>query len=174
MRGGRLGGTEPQGGVSADKPLAPATVVEVDRKTTKDGVVSLGQMPVALGTDLIGKHVTLRFDGILMYVIHTGLLVKTLATPIPHQRRAKPIGARVATTPLPPPPAQPRRAVRRVGADGTFVVARHKLRPGIAHAGKTVTVVIEETCFRVLDGEFEISTHPLKGGPATRYVADPR
>jgi hypothetical protein len=80
----------------------------------------------------------------------------------------------VDTTPLPPPPSQPRRAVRRVGADGTFVVARHKLRPGIAHAGKTVTVVIEETCFRVLDGEVEISTHPVKGGPVTRYIADPR
>lgn len=38
----------------------------------------------------------------------------------------------------------------------------------------TVTVVIEETCFRVLDGEVEISTHPLKNGPVTRYIADPR
>ncbi|MFD4811789.1 hypothetical protein, partial [Streptomyces sp. NPDC058418] len=69
--------------------------------------------------------------------------------------------------------SQPRRAVRRVGADGTFVVARHKLRPGVAYAGNIVTVVIEETCFRVLDGEVEISTHPLKG-PITRYIADPR
>lgn len=51
-------------------------------------------------------------------------LVKTLAAPIPHQRRAKLTGARVATTPLAPPPSQPRRAVRRVGADGTFAVAR--------------------------------------------------
>ncbi|MEV8529816.1 IS481 family transposase [Streptomyces sp. NPDC052000] len=174
LRGGRLGGPEPLGGLSTDKPLEPAAVVEVDRKATKDGVVSLGQTPVALGTELIGKHVTLRFDGSLMYVIHGGLLVKTLTAPIPHQRRAKLTGARVATTPLPPPPSQPRRAVRRVGADGTFVVARHKLRPGIAHAGKTVTVVIEETCFRVLDGEVEISTHPLKGGPVTRYIAGPR
>jgi hypothetical protein len=174
MRGGRIGGPESQGGLSADKALAPATVVEVDRKATKDGVVSLGQTPVALGNELIGKHVTLRFDGGLMYVIHAGLLVKTLTAPIPHQRRAKLTGARVATTPLPRPPSQPRRAVRRVGADGTFVVARHKLRPGIAHAGKTVTVVIEETCFRVLDGEVEISTHPVKGGPVTRYIADPR
>ncbi|MFJ9752948.1 hypothetical protein [Streptomyces chartreusis] len=139
MRGGRLGGPEPQGGVSTDKPLAPTAVVEADRKATKDGVVSLGQTPVALGTELIRKHVTLRFDGSLMYAIHAGLLVKTLTAPIPHQRRAKLTGARVATTPLPPPPSQPRRAVRRVGADGTFVVARNKLRPGVAHAGKTVT-----------------------------------
>ncbi|AJC60659.1 integrase catalytic subunit [Streptomyces sp. 769] len=43
-------------------------------------------------------------------MIHAGLLVKTLTVPIPHQRRAKLTGAWVATTPLPPPPSQPRRA----------------------------------------------------------------
>ncbi|WP_432190643.1 IS481 family transposase [Streptomyces sp. Tue6028] len=171
LRGGRLGGAEPQGGISTDKPLAPTAVVEVDRKATKDGVVSLGNTPVALGTDMIGKQVTLRFDGSMMYVIHGGLLVKTLAAPIPHQRRAKLTGARVATTPLPPPPSQAPRAIRRVGADGTFAVARQKLRPGIAHAGKTVTVIIEETCFRVLDGDVEISTHPRKTGPGQRFIA---
>ncbi|MFF3336410.1 hypothetical protein ACFYWX_44135 [Streptomyces sp. NPDC002888] len=41
---------------------------------------------------------------------------------------------------------QPRRAIRRVGADGTFVVARQKLRPGVAHAGKTVTVATVGDC----------------------------
>jgi hypothetical protein len=99
MRGGRLGGPEPQGGISADKPLAPAAVVEVDRKASKDGIVSLGQVPVVLGPDLIGKPVTLRFDGSMLYVIHAGVLVKTLPAPIPHQQRAKLTGARTATTP---------------------------------------------------------------------------
>ncbi|MEU6768121.1 IS481 family transposase [Streptomyces sp. NPDC046853] len=171
LRGGRIGGAEPQGGISEDKPLAPMAVVEVDRKTSKDGVVSLGNTPVALGPDMIGKQVTLRFDGSMMYVIHSGILIKTLAAPIPHQRRAKLGGARIATTPLPPPPSQPPRAIRRVGADGTFAVARQKLRPGIAHAGKTVTVVIEETCFRVLDGDVEISTHTRRVGPGQRFIA---
>ncbi|PBC75979.1 hypothetical protein BX265_0675 [Streptomyces sp. TLI_235] len=166
LRGGRLAGPEPQGGIRPDKPLAPATVVEVDRKATKDGEVSLGQTPVALGSGLAGKQVTLRFDGSLMYVIHAGVLVQTLPAPIPLQRRAKLTGARVSTTPLPPPPSQPRRAIRRVGADGTFAVAGQKLRPGVAHAGKTVTVVIEETCFRVLDGDVEISTTPEKAVPS--------
>ncbi|GAA4982775.1 hypothetical protein [Kitasatospora paranensis] len=44
--------------------------------------------------------------------------------------------------------------------------------PGVAHAGKTVTVVIEDTCLRVLDGDVEISTHPRRGGPVARYIAD--
>ncbi|MFE3738896.1 hypothetical protein [Streptomyces sp. NPDC059134] len=121
----------------------------------------------------IGKRVILRFEGSMMYVVHAGLLVKTLPAPIPHQRRARLTGARVSTTPV-PPPSQPRRAIRRFGAGGTFVVARQKLRPGLAHAGKTVTVVIEETCFRVLDCEVEISTHLRKGDPVTRYRADAR
>lgn len=43
MRGGRPGGPERRGGVSADKPVAPATVVEVERKASKDGMVSLGE-----------------------------------------------------------------------------------------------------------------------------------
>ncbi|MCA1271744.1 hypothetical protein ACIPQH_34750 [Streptomyces rubiginosohelvolus] len=146
MRGGRVGGPEPRGGISADKPLTPTTVVEVERKASKDSMVSLGQTPVALGSELIGKRVTLRFDGSMMYVIHAGLLVKTLPAPIPHQRRAGLTGARVATTPLPPPLSQPRRAIRRVGTDGTFVVARQKLRPGVAHAGKTVTVATVGDC----------------------------
>jgi len=38
-------------------------------------VVALGNTPVALGTDMIGKHVALRFDGSMMDVIHGGLLV---------------------------------------------------------------------------------------------------
>jgi hypothetical protein len=37
-----------------------------------------------------------------------------------------------------------------------------------------VTVIIEETCFRVVDGEVEISTHSRKGDPVTRYIADTR
>ncbi|MEU8548980.1 helix-turn-helix transcriptional regulator [Streptomyces roseoverticillatus] len=88
-------GKRPQRGVLGpiSKPLAPTTVVEVDRKASKDGMVSLGQTPIALDPELIGKQVTLRFDGSLMHVIHAGLLVKTLPAPIPHQRRAKLTGA---------------------------------------------------------------------------------
>ncbi|MFD5315815.1 hypothetical protein [Streptomyces sp. NPDC127098] len=54
------------------------------------------------------------------------------------------------------------------------MIARQKLRPGVPHAGKTVTVVIEKTCFRVLHGEVEISTRPTKGDRVTRYRADTR
>ncbi|TDB90637.1 hypothetical protein E1264_04595 [Actinomadura sp. KC216] len=89
-----------------------------------------------MGRDLIGKHVTLRMYGGIVYAIHAGLLVKTLPAPILRELRAKLTGARTSTTPLPPPPSQPRQAIRRIGADDTFAIARQTLRPGIAHAGK--------------------------------------
>jgi hypothetical protein len=118
LRGARPAGAEPQGGISADSPLEPTTVVEIDRKASKDGVVSLGRTPAALGRDLIGKNVTLRMDGSIMYVIHAGLLVKTLPAPIPHELRAKLTGARTSSAPLPPapvptPPGHPAHRSRR-------------------------------------------------------------
>ncbi|MGA5506883.1 hypothetical protein [Streptomyces umbrinus] len=49
-----------------------------------------------------GERVSLRFDGHLLHVVHNGLLAKTLATPIPADKRAKLHGARIADTELPP------------------------------------------------------------------------
>jgi len=38
-------------------------------------------------------------------------------------------------------------------------VAGQRLRIGRSHAGKTVAIVIEDTVYRVLDGDTELSTH---------------
>ncbi|WUH98228.1 hypothetical protein OHR68_32720 [Spirillospora sp. NBC_00431] len=166
LRGGRPAGAESQGGISADSPLAPTAIVAVDRKVTKDGVVSLGRTPVALGRDLIGKHVTLRMGGSTMCVNHAGLLVRTLSAPIPHELRVKLTRARTSTTRLPPPLSQPRQAIRRIGVGGTFSIARQRLRPGDRprrqdrhrdHRG--------DLGFRVLDGDVEIATHPPQRRP---------
>ncbi|MBE7247337.1 MAG: hypothetical protein INR63_20540, partial [Actinomycetospora chiangmaiensis] len=46
------------------------------------------------------------------------------------------------------------------------------LRIGRAHAGKTITVIAEDTTFRVLDGDHELTTFardPSK--PLTRFKA---
>jgi biopolymer transport protein ExbB len=59
-----------------------------------------------------------------------------------------------------------------VGADGIVMVARQRLRVGRAHAGKTITVVAEDTSFRVLDGDYELTAFardPTK--PLTRFKA---
>lgn len=39
------------------------------------------------------------------------------------------------------------------------MVGGQRLRIGRAHAGKAVTILIEDTVFRVLDGDVELSTH---------------
>lgn len=81
-----------------------------------------------------------------MHVIADRLLVMTLPASIPPQQRPKLPAARTATIALPPPPAQPLRAVRRVPADGMTMVAGQRLRVGRAYAGQTGTIAI----FRVV------------------------
>jgi len=39
------------------------------------------------------------------------------------------------------------------------MIANHKLRIGRSHAGKTVTVIIDDNLFRVLDGDIELGSH---------------
>jgi hypothetical protein len=52
------------------------------------------------------------------------------------------------------------------------MVTRQRLRVGAAHAGKTVTIRVEDTHFRVLlDGE-ELGLHPRTDNrPVTRFRA---
>lgn len=174
-RGGRPAGPEP--GPSALPPgaLPPAGVVELERTVDRDGGIGLGGQRVLLDPPLAGQRVTLRLDGQLLHIITGGLLVKTLPAPIDPNQRAKLVGARTAATPLPPPPAQPLRAVRRVPADGVAMVAGQRLRIGRAYAGQTVTVAIEDTVFRVLLDDVELSTHPRKTTkPVTRYKGHAR
>lgn len=83
-------------------------------------------------------------------------------------------GARTPNTPLPPPPlpAGSLRAQRKVHSGGRIMVANQSIKFGSRHAGKLVTVIIEDTHLRVLHGEEEIAARPRKNpGPVTRlYV----
>jgi hypothetical protein len=160
LRSARPAGPEP--GTSAGK-VAGASVVEIERTVGRDGNVNIGGQRVLLAAHLAGQQVTLRLDGHLMHVVAVGRLAKTLPSPISPEARSKVSGARAATSPLPPPPAPPLRAVRKVPADGITMVAGQRLRVGRTHVGKTVTVVIEDTVFRVLHNDIELSTHTRKG-----------
>jgi hypothetical protein len=69
------------------------------------------------------------------------------------------------------PAAQPAGSIatrRRVHADGRIVVNKQFMKLGPSHAGKLVTVIIEDTCYRVLHGEEETivksrkDTRPIK------------
>lgn len=110
-----------------------------------------------------------------MHVVSAGRLVKTLPTSLSQEERSRLTGARSATSPLPPPPSGPLRAIRRVPADGVAMVAGQRLRIGPPYAGQTVTVIIEDTVFRVMLGDLGVSTHARTSAkPVTRFKAHPR
>jgi transposase InsO family protein len=155
--------------------LPAAAVVEVARTADRYGIVQLAGQPLSLGAAVAGQRVTLRLDGHLLGVVADGRLRKTLPAPIPPEQRARLRGAHAASSPPPPPPpAGQVRVQRRVPRDGVVMVARQRLRVGAAHAGKVVTVVVEDTHLRVLhDGE-ELSAHPRTSTrPIRRWKADP-
>lgn len=92
------------------------------------------------GTQWAGQPVTLRFDDNLMHVIHDGVVVKTLPSPIPAAQCHRVPGARAASPELPHAAVGPISVQRRVPVGGVVMVTRQRLRIGNSHAGKTVTI----------------------------------
>ncbi|MCD9875773.1 hypothetical protein LJ657_19325 [Streptomyces sp. NR30] len=109
-----------------------------------------------------------------MHVIADNALMGTWPCPVPANRLGQIDGARTAASPLPPPPlpAGAIRAQRKVHASGRFMINGQFIKLGPRHAGKIVTVVIEDTHYRILHGEDELAVRPRKNlGPITRlYV----
>ncbi|MEU9737554.1 IS481 family transposase [Streptomyces sp. NPDC048002] len=174
QRGGRIAGPEPAAPALIDE-AKPALVVEVDRVIDRDGDIGLGGQKVKIAHHLAGQHVTLRFDGQLMHVIVDGRVIKTMPAPVPPEKRRQISGARSPRTMVIPPSVQALRARRKVPPDGRVMLGGQRVRIGRAHAGKTVTIVLEDTCFRVLDGDVELSTHPRTSDkPITGFRAPNR
>ena len=127
-----------------------------------------------VGTGLAGTTVTMRLDAHLMHAIADGALAGTWPCPISAERAARLNGSRAAATPLPPPPlpAGSIAARRRVHASGRIMVNNQPIKLGPRHAGKLVTVIIEDTCYRILHGEEELAIKPRRDTtPITRlYV----
>jgi hypothetical protein len=135
-------------------PAGKAAVIEVDRTVNASGTIGLATDQVSIGSPLAGQRVTLRMEGPLMAVLsHDGTLLRTLACPIPPERRWRLRGARSGRS-LPPSPGGPITVQRRVSCRGALMVARQKIHAGMIHAGKTATVTCENNHFRVvIDGE---------------------
>jgi hypothetical protein len=148
-------------------------VIEVDRTVNASGTVGLATGQVSVGSPLAGQRVTLRMEGQLMAVIGSGgSLLRTLACPIPPERRWRLRGARSGSS-LPPAPGGPITVQRRVSCQGAFMVARQKIHAGMIHAGKTATVICENNCFRVvIDGETAAVVPRTTTGQIHRYKAN--
>lgn len=83
-------------------------------------------------------------------------------------------GARAASPDLPPAAVGPVSVQRRVPVGGVVMVTRQRLRIGNAHAGKTVTIYVEDTHFRVVHNDEELSIHPRREQrPVMRWREQP-
>ena len=154
-------------------PAGKAAVIEVDRTVNASGLADLARKQVSVGFQLAGQRVTLRMEGALMAVIGSdGNLPRTMACPIPAERRYRLRGARRGRS-LPPQPGGPITVQRRVSCRGAFRVARQKIHAGMIHADKTATVTCENTCFRVvIDGETAAVVPRTTTSEVHRYKAN--
>lgn len=172
---GRPAGPEPAPSAAPRGSLPALAAIEVERTVDRDGAITLATQRTLIGVHLSGQRVTLRVDRHLLHVIASDRLVKTLPTPVAPAQAAKLNGARAVSTPLPPAPSSQVRAMRKIPADGITQVGGQRLRVGATHAGKTVVIVIEDTVFRVLHNDIELSTHVRKSNtPVTHLRAHRR
>jgi hypothetical protein len=173
----RMRGAAPAGPPPANPPppraaLPAGTVIEVSRAVDREGNVELAGRKVKVGAELARSRVTLRLDGHLAHVIRDGVLAKTIPSPVSAENRAKLRGAKIADAPLPAPAPGPVSVQRKVPRDGVIMVTRQRLRVGTAHAGKIVTVYVEDTHFRVTVDGTEVSLHPRnEQRPVNRWKA---
>jgi hypothetical protein len=141
-------------------PLPADAVVEVQRLVGSGGCVGVGGKQISAGIHLAGQRVTLRIDAKLIRVITPGsVLARTLPSPLPPTARGRLQGARLAG-PAPAPAREALRVTRVVSGQGGLMVAGVKIHLGHAHRGKVVTVIIEDSQFRILHEGTRLATHP--------------
>jgi transposase InsO family protein len=156
--GGRPGRPSPASALPAG-PLPAEAVVEVDRQVNNAGCVGLAGRLLSVGVPLAGQRVTLRIDAQTVQVIADGVLVRTKPSPLSPSQRGRLQGARLAQPSTAAIGDFP-RVERVVSSNGSLVVARCKFQIGQVHRGKVVTVVLEDTQFRVLFKGEQLSVHP--------------
>ncbi|MFD4444547.1 IS481 family transposase [Nocardia sp. NPDC058519] len=178
MRGARPAGPEP--GHPAQRRTAGKGVasiragetIEIDRTVDRDGLVSISNTKHLVGAAHSGQRITLRLDGHLMHAIADNVLIGTWPCPIAADQLGRLPGSCMPTNPLPLPPIASGglRAIRKVHASGNIMVAKQNIKLGVRYRGQTVTVVIEDTHFRILLGEEEIAVRPRRNlKPITRF-----
>ena len=105
------------------------------------GNVSLGDHIISAGLPLTGQRVTLRPGGPVARILAGGVLVRTVACPVPPEARPRLRGARPGTDQPPRLPA-PLVVTRRVCVRGAIMAGGQRIQAGLAHARKTVTVTV--------------------------------
>jgi hypothetical protein len=117
-------------------------------RTGPSGNVSLGDRIISAGLPLAGQRVTLRLEGPVAHVLASGVLVRTVACPVPPEVRPRLRGARPGTA-RPPRLPEPLSVTRRVSARGSVMVGGQRIQVGLAHARKTVEVTVGPDTYQV-------------------------
>ena len=147
----RAEGARPAGPPPVRQPSGLlAEAVDIERTVSGCGAVRLAGGQVSVGLPLAGRRVTLRLEAGLMHVIADGVLARTVPFPLSPGQRARLYGARLAG-PAPHPAEGPLRVGRRVSCQGSLQVAGQRVQVGMGHAGKTVTVEVDESMLRIVD-----------------------
>jgi transposase InsO family protein len=168
--GARPAGPPPAG--PAPGALAATSCVEVQRLVAANGIITLGNQAVPVGSPLAGQRARIRLDGQVMHVItQDGVLWRTLPCPIPPGQRHTLQGVRLAG-PQPLPPASP-RIQRKVSTRGGIRVAGQRVHVGLPHAGQIVTVEPGDTTLRITgpDGELLTTVPRTSTGEISRFKA---
>jgi len=172
----RRAGARPAGAPPARRlpgKLLAGAPIEVDRTVNPLGMVSLGNTQLRVGSVLAGQRVTIRLERDLAHVVlGEGTLWRTVAFTLTPAKRARLQGARPAGPP-PTPPTGPVRVERKVSSRGGIQVVNQRVQVGLAHAGTTVTVEVDDTTLRVMDdGETILKSVPrLNNQGVTRHKA---
>jgi hypothetical protein len=124
---------------------------QLRRAVNAVGCISVAARSLPIGTPLAGRRVTLRLDGTLLQVIDAGILLRSLPFPLTTAQLARIRGSRPAG-PAPQPAAELLRVERRVSCRGAIMVAKQRIHVGIQHAGKTVTIEVDDHTFTVRHG----------------------
>lgn len=157
-RRGRLGrGDGP--GRPAQHPPHPR------RPPRRDGLISLKGEEYQVSNSFAGRRITLRLDGHLMHAIADETLIGTWPCSVSRDQLSPLRGARAASGCLPGPalPAGAMRVQRRGSDSGRIMVTSQRLKLGKKNASRLVTVIIEDTHFRILDRAWSRRGYGVRG-----------
>jgi hypothetical protein len=160
-RGARPGRAAPAGAaLGRDAPVH--AVVEVDRTATRDGIVAVAGHQLSLGPADQRRRVTLRIDRGLIHAIADRHLIKRSrahCSPAILPDSARPARQpRLCHHPRPPALTVFIGGCRWTASRWSSVIGQ-LLRIGRTHAGKIVTILVEDHHIRVLDRETELPLH---------------
>lgn len=141
--GARPAGPPPNRAVPL-RGLPPGTAVEIDRVVAAAGTIGLAGRAVVVGQPLAGQRITLRLVDQVAHVIADGVLVRTIASPVPPEHRGRLWGARLVDDQAPAPQLRPVQVQRRVSSEGTARVAGQVLRLGRTHAKTIVEITVHD------------------------------